>query len=200
MTPEASGDAAEPMVGFGGKQAWLAVRGDEPQLVGALLGLHDLGPVTWRTGIDLAYFTDDRVMLTPPLPGAGDTAWVLAVGRWFARPDSTVDVQGLSAALDTEVQYFATDRSLQRHRWQRARGGTLLRSFDHLGREGELLDWRGEPDAAEREAGLPPTIDDQTDILVEEADVLRVAAAWSIDPTTLDGHPAPGPLRAAAAD
>jgi hypothetical protein len=37
-------------------------------------------------------------------------------------------------------------------------------------------------------------------VLIGEVDVLRIAAAWSLDPTTLDGRPAPGPLRAAASD
>jgi hypothetical protein len=189
---------AEAMVGFGGKQAWLAVRDAEPDLVGALLGLQNLGPVPWRTGIDLAYFSDDRVMLTPPLPGAGGE-WSLVVGRWLARPHATLDVEGLSDSLGTEVQFFATDRSIQRHRWQRARDGVLLRSFDYVGRDAELLDWRGEPDAAERAAGLPATADDETDLLVDEADVLRLASAWSLDPSTLDGQTAPGPLRATAA-
>ncbi len=191
--------AGEPMVGFGGKQAWLAIREPDAALVGALLGLADLGPVSWRTGIDLAYFSDDRVMLTPPLPGAADAAWLLVVGRWLARPHPTLDVEGLSESLDTEVQFFATDRSTQRHRWQRARAGERVRSFDNVGRDGELLDWQGEPDRAERDAGLPATVDDETDLLVEEADLLRIAAAWSLDPTSLDGRPAPGPLRAAAA-
>jgi hypothetical protein len=197
------------MVGFGGKQAWLAIRdgstaaaGDSapqasPELVRSALGLLDLGTVPWRTGIDVAYFTDDRVMLTPLLPGAADSRWLLVVGRWLLRPESSVDVAGLSQWLRTEVQFFATDRSIQRHRWRRAVDGVLMRSFDWLGRDGELLDWRGEPDAAERQVGLPAEVEDETDLVVGEADVLRVAAAWSLDPTTLDGRPAPGPLSAA---
>ncbi len=192
------GGTVEAMVGFGGKQAWLAVRDGDPELIEALLGLKDLGPVPWRTGVDLAHFTDDRVMLTPALPGAGNATWVLVVGRWLARPDAPVDVDGLSESLGTEVQYFATDRSTQRHRWRRCVDGELLRSFDYLGRDGELLDWRGVADAAERAVGLPETVDDETDLLVGEGDVLRLAAAWSVDPTTLDGRPAPGPLRAAS--
>jgi hypothetical protein len=190
--------AAEPMVGFGGKQAWLAVRDGVPDLLAALLGLADLGTVSWRIGIDLAYFTDDRVVLTPPLPGAGAESWLLVVGRWLARPQSTVDVESLSESLDTEVQYFATDRSSQRHRWGRARSGVLLRSFDLLAAEGEVVDWRGDPDEAEIAVGLPTSVDLNTDVLVDESDVLRLAAAWSIDPTTLEGRPSPGPLRATA--
>jgi hypothetical protein len=187
------------MVGFGGKQAWLAARDADRELLCALLGLRDLGPVSWRAGIDLAYFTDDRLMLTPPLLGAEDAPWLLVVGRWLARPASTVDVDGLSESLGTEVQYFATDRSTEHHRWQRARDGVLVRSVDFLGRDGEILDWRGDPDGAERDAGLPAAVDEETDLLVGEADVLRIAGAWSLDPTALDGLPAPGPLHAAAA-
>jgi hypothetical protein len=194
-----------PMVGFGGKQAWLAVRAESVASVRAEMGLADLGPVPWRTGIDIAYFTDDRVMLTPALPGAADSRWILVVGRWLALPESTVDILGLSATLQTEVQYFATDRSTERHRWRRAVDGALVRSFEWLGREGELLDWRGDPDDAERQLGLPAEDPEQepgqgelADLVVGESDVLRLAAAWSLDPTTLDGRPAPGPLSAAA--
>lgn len=200
MATVVPGDASGSMVGFGGKQAWLAVRDGSVDAVREGLKLHDLGTVPWRTGIDLAYFTDDRLMLTPALPGAADAHWLLVVGRWLALPSSTVDLIGLSASLQTEVQFFATDRSTQRHRWRRARDGMLLRAFDWLGEDGELLDWRGEPDAAERQVGLPAEVGDEADLVVGEADVLRLAAAWSVDPTTLDGRPAPGPLRAAAPD
>ena len=41
------------MVGFGYKQAWLAVRGVDAAEVGAALGLRDLGPVPWRQGFRL---------------------------------------------------------------------------------------------------------------------------------------------------
>jgi hypothetical protein len=181
------------MVGFGGKQAWLAVRSGEPAEVLAALGLRDLGTVPWRDGIDLAHLTDDRVAVTPPIDG-----WVLAVGRWLLRPG--VDVIGLSATLHTEVQYFATHRVTELHRWQRAADGELLRAFGYVGQTGEITSWHGDPDPAERAAGLPGALDDETTVLVGEKDVLAVARAWSIDPTTLSGQPAPGPLRIGAAD
>ncbi len=189
-------EAVEPMVGFGPKQAWLAIRDGDVELVSAVLGLRDLGPVSWRAGIDLAYLTDDRVVLTPPIPGADQASWLLAVGRWLTRSPSTVE---LSDILGTEVQYFATDRVVELHRWQRAREGELVRSFAYLGETGEITDWRGEPDETERAVGLTPGIDDETDVLVGETDVMRIAAAWSVSPIDLDGRPAPGPLRAAAA-
>jgi hypothetical protein len=185
--------ATEQMVGFGGKQAWLAIRAEEPTEVIAALGLRDLGTVPWRDGIDLAHLTDDRVAVTPPVDG-----WILATGRYLMRPDRPVDVVGLSALLHTEVQYFATHRVTESHRWQRAADGELIRAFGYVGQTGEVTSWHGEPDPGEREAGLPGQFDEDTTVLVGENDVLRVAAAWSIDPSTLSGRPAPGPLRLAA--
>jgi hypothetical protein len=183
------------MVGFGGKQAWLAVKNGSADSLLSALGLRDLGPVPWRDGIDLAHLTDDRVAVTPPL---GD-GWVLATGRWLLRPDNPVDVADLSARLGTEVQFFATHRVTEMHRWQRAVDGDLIRAFGYVGQTGEVTTWFGEPDETERDAGLPAALDEDAIVLVGEKDVLRVAAAWSIDPTTLTGRPAPGPLRIGAA-
>ena len=188
------------MVGFGGKQAWLAVRDGDPAELLRALGLRDLGDVPWRDGIDLAHLTDDRVAVTPPLPGARDTRWVLAVGRYLLRPGTPLDVPGLSGRLGTEVQFFATHRVTEMHRWQRAADGVPVRTFGYVGQTGEVTSWHGDPDPAERAAGLPAAFDDETTVLVAEQDVLKVADAWSMDPTTLTGRPAPGPLRVGAAD
>ena len=191
---------ADVMVGFGGKQAWLAVRDGDPAQIREALGLRDLGEVPWRDGIDVAHLTDDRVAVTPPLPGARDTRWVLVVGRYLLRPDVVTDVTGLSETLQTEVQFFATHRVTEMHRWQRAADGVLSRTFGYVGQTGEVTSWHGDPDPAEREAGLPATFDEETSVLVSERDVLTVANAWSLDPTTLTGMPAPGPIRIGAAD
>jgi hypothetical protein len=192
--------SADVMVGFGGKQAWLAVRDGDPAEVLKALDLRDLGEVPWREGIDVAHLSDDRVAVTPLLPGARDTRWVLAVGRYLLRPDTVVDVTALSERLGTEVQFFATHRVTEMHRWQRASNGELSRTFGYVGQTGEVTSWHGDPDPAERDAGLPATFDDETSVLVSEQDVLKVAAAWSVDPTTLTGRAAPGPVRIGAAD
>ncbi|MEV6306889.1 hypothetical protein AB0M02_46355 [Actinoplanes sp. NPDC051861] len=183
------------MAGFGGKQAWLAVAGAEPGSLLEALGLRDLGPVRWRDGLDLVHLTDDRIAITPPLPGARDTRWVLAAGRRLMQ--FPPDVVALSAELGAEVQYFATHRVTELHRWQRAADGDLIRAFGYVGQTGEVTSWFGEPDPAERDAGLPGELDPEATVLVAERDVFRVAGAWSIDPTTLTGLP-PGPLRIGA--
>ncbi|MDT5027037.1 MAG: hypothetical protein QOE61_3463, partial [Micromonosporaceae bacterium] len=100
----------DTMVGFGYKQAWLAVRDADPDQLTKTMGLRDLGEVSWRSGVDLAYLTDDRLTLTPALLGAGGSAWVLITGRWLLIAASTVDILELSATLDTEVQSFASYR------------------------------------------------------------------------------------------
>ena len=185
------------MAGFGYKQAWLAVRDVEPAALIDALGLRDLGPVPWREGVDLAYLTDDRLVLTPPLPGARDARWVLAPGQWLVLGDVPVDVAGLSATLHTEVQLFVSHRVSELHRWERAVDGVLVRAFEYIGEAGEVTVWRGDPDDAERALGLQGTAD-ESDILVGEHDVMRLAGAWSVDPSSLEGRTAPGPLRAAA--
>jgi hypothetical protein len=189
----------EAMVGFGYKQAWLAVRDGAAGDVALALGLRDLGPVPWRHGVDLAYLTDDRVAVTPPLAGAGASLWLLVTGRWLVSPHSPVDTTTLSAALGTEVQLYVTHRVVELHRWERAVDGTLMRAFQYVGEAGEIMDWRGQPDDAELAAGLPMTPDSVAEVLVSEMDVMRIASRWSVDPTSLEGRPAPGPLHIAAA-
>jgi hypothetical protein len=146
--------------------AWLAVRGQDPV---AALGLTELGEVDWRSGVDLAYFTDDRVIVTPPV--GGPDGWILVLGMALLK--DRPDVTGLSAALDTEVQFFSSHRGLQVYRWQRARSGDLLRSFAST--DGDIAEL-GEPSQLERSFGE----------LVDDGDVHRVAAQWSVDPGTVN--------------
>jgi hypothetical protein len=185
------------MVGFGYKQAWLAVRGAGQAEVLDGLGAMPLGELPWRAGIDQAYITDDVVVATPPLPGAGAEPWVLVPGRWLLLREELYDIAALSAKLGREVQLFATYRVTELHHWERAVDGVGVRAFRYVGTSGEVTDWRGDPDATELAIGLPPVLDPEGDVLVDEADVLRVAAAWSIRPPDLEGRAATGPLVAA---
>ena len=192
------------MVGFGPKQAWLAVReGDATKVLDAL-ALRDLGTVSWRDAVDVAYLTDDRLLITPLLAGAGGARWLLVAGRWLLRPQVVVDVVELSWMLGTEVQFFSTYRVGEVHRWERAVDGELVRAFAYVGETGEVERWIGEPDAAERALGLPAGVESETgetgEVLVSEHDVLRLAGAWSVNPEELDGRPAgPGEQPRAAA-
>jgi hypothetical protein len=194
-------ESAAQMVGFGPKQAWLAIReGDVTKVLDAL-GLRDLGPVSWRDAVDVAYLTDDRLFLTPLLTGGDGAGWLLVAGRWLLRPQVTVDVVELSWMLGTEVQFFSTYRVGEAHRWERAVNGELVRAFAYLGETGQVERWIGQPDAVERALGLPADVNGEDDnVLVSEHDVLRLAGAWSVNPGELDGRAAaPGEQPRAAA-
>jgi hypothetical protein len=186
----------ETMVGFGPKQAWLAVRDGEPAAVAAALGLRELGPVSWRVGIDLSYLTDDRIAMSPLLTGAGGGRWLLATGQWLMLHAVRADATDLSMALGTEVQRFATHRVLEAHEWSRAIDGELVRAFAYIGAHGEVTHWVGDPDETEATFGVTaePDEDEPPSFVIGEEDVMRMAAAWSVNPSTLDGEPAPGPL------
>ena len=145
------------------KMAWLAIRDADPVTA---LDLGELGETSWREGLDLAYFTDDRVIVTPPADG-----WILVIGMWLMT--APISVADLSAKLGTEVQRFTTHRGLQVYRWERATKGDLLRSVHSV--EGELAEF-GEASELERSFGE----------LIDDGDVHRVAALWSVDPSTLN--------------
>jgi len=183
------------MVGFGYKTGWLAVRdGELDGIVRALGGRVD-GPVGWVEGVRVAYDRDDTVLVTPRLPGADGAAWMLVAGWYVAHHRDTLDVAALSATLDREVQLFVTHRVVELHRWERAAGGVRVRAFEYIGESGEVRRWHGPSHDVELAIGLPPEPPPDESVLVGEEDVMRVAGAWSVDPTALDGQPAPGPLR-----
>ncbi|MEV6927656.1 hypothetical protein AB0M46_24585 [Dactylosporangium sp. NPDC051485] len=131
------------MFGWGPKMAWLAVAA-EPRLVMDALELRDLGSVEPRTGLDLAHFTGDRVVVVAL------EKWTLVAGKWLF---GWKGIAALSMRLGAEVQYFATDRSLVMHRWARAHGPDVFVSDEEA--------------------------------LVDERDVFRIAAEWSVDPREL---------------
>jgi hypothetical protein len=191
------------MVGFGYKMIWVAVRAGEAEAILDALGLADPRTVDWPEGVREVYQDGRAVALTPALPGADGTPWTLAIGPSL----STVDICDLSRRLGREVQRFGTHRVVEWHRWERAVSGRLVRAFEYVGDSGEVTAWDGDPDEVERAVGLPatwPIVEGATvspgaaveppDVSVTEMDVMRVAGVWSVDPTGLDGSPAPGPL------
>jgi len=186
------------MVGFGYKTAWLAIRDADAEEVVRTLGGQVDGTIAWLEGVHAAYDRADTVVVTPPLPGADGGAWTLVVGWYLASNHEALDPAALSATLAREVQLFVSHRVVELHRWQRSVGGTTVRSFEYLGEAGEVRAWSGEPDETERAIGLPAAFDmDEAhdhSILVGEDDVMRVAGAWSVDPTSLENQPATAPL------
>jgi hypothetical protein len=145
----------ERMVGFGYKTGWLAFAGAGPGQIVAALGGRILGPRGWTAGVDRAYGEPDAALITPTVPRAGDPGWILVAGRWIAEHADGLDIAALSAELGGQVQLFVTHRVVELHRWERAVGGELVRSFEYVGERSEITRWRGQPREVELSLGLP---------------------------------------------
>jgi hypothetical protein len=132
--------------------------------------------------------TDDGL---PNPPGVLSVNWSQVAGPAFVT---------FSAPQATQTGVFFNRAGVYRVMLS-ANDGELVRTFGYVGQTGDVTSWHGDPDPAERAAGLPATFaDEESTVLVSEQDVLRVADGWSIDPARLDGRQAPGPLRVGAAD
>ena len=107
---------SESMVGFGAKQAWLAVRDGVPEDVRAALRLRDLGPVAWQAGVDLAYLTDDRVVLTPLLEGAGGSRWMASRSSSALKLDHSGGSSGAGAGTSSPSMLTSLKRACFRQR------------------------------------------------------------------------------------
>lgn len=174
---------------FGYKTAWLAVLDRSQADVAEALGLTGGRNVP---GYEAAGALSQTGIL-PPVPGVGGR-WTLAVSFDLAEISPTRLVT-LSALLGTRVQAFASHRVVEAHRWLEADSGTLRRHVEVVGESGELKAWTGTPTAVEVDLGLPPDEqiagdDARFDVVlgVNEGTVMAVAAAWSVDPTTLSGE------------
>lgn len=195
---------ADLMRGFGYKTGWLAVRRGDIQGVADVLGGRIVGSVAWEEGIAASYGEPSMLAVTPLLRGADDADWLLVTGSWIASEAEGLNVGALSMALGDEVQLFASHRVVGWCRWDRGRAGVTVRSFEYVGDVGQVRRWVGTPDAVELGLGLPASFDvtrddifdfyGEDDDRVGEEDVMRVAAAWSVGPTSLEGRPANGQL------
>jgi hypothetical protein len=81
-----------------------------------------------------------------------------------------------------DVQYFGTYRVEEYHGWARAINGKIVRQYAYWGSEGETIFDIGKPTDEEERLGL---IFNGDTTFPHEGDVMKLAGAWSIDPTTL---------------
>jgi hypothetical protein len=186
-------------VPFGYKMAWIALRTTDMAAVVAALGLRDSKPATWSEGLKRVYEYSADVFVTPPLG-----SWILAVGFPLGslsdkgmRLSIAPLLEGLSQGFG-DAQYFCTHRVVGLHVWARAQHGRLVRGYAYVGERGETLWDEGPLTQDERNLGFsffdersPEARQDDywtpKDLTYpDEACVMQIAAAWSIDPTTLD--------------
>ena len=184
---------------FGYKMSWLAVRtSDTARLLNAL-GLQNIATAGWSRGVSEIYSEqngDSAVYVSPPL---GE--WTLVAGVSLPHPlgPSFVDkcsllLRRLSSSFG-EAQYFFTFPLLDFYAWAKASDGEMLRAFA-TGDEGiiwnrgaltpeekrlnlRLFELRG-VDAGQTDPGGATTS------LPTEAEVLRLAGWWSVDPSQLE--------------
>jgi len=148
----------------------------------AALGLKNAARSTWADGIQSAY--SDKVFVTQPL---GE--WILAAGCCLfytgdAPADSVLPVLRKLSEQFGEAQYFLTHRVVEAHVWARACSGRLMRGFGYVGESGEVTWNQGTPTEVELELGeailqFPRPNEDH---------VMRVAAAWSVNPCELESQ------------
>jgi hypothetical protein len=165
---------------FGYNCAWYAMRTNDVSTAISALGLTGVVESPWKQGIDAAY--SEKIFVIPPF---GD--WILAVGtNLFFRGhsparSSTPMLNKLSKAFG-EAQYFATHRVVEAHCWALSRNGKLIRGFEYVGDQGEIT-WDEGP-ATDAEAALGERVLEHP----SEADLMRIAGAWSINPSELESH------------
>ena len=128
--------------------------------------------------------------------------WTLAVGSALFVSGAPAPVvkpllEGLSRQFE-EAQYFGTHRVIEKHVWGRAVQGRLVRGYGWIGERGKTLWDEGDQTPEERGLGFRFFGERSPDAAKEgywaredlsypnEECVLRLAAAWSLDPTTLD--------------
>jgi hypothetical protein len=188
---------------FGYKMAWLAIRSDDTERVLAALRLHNPCPANWESGLGTIY--DDRlgpshVFVSPPVDG-----WTFVAGLSLPvamGPRFTDKVTPLLTSLGQhfpDVQYFFSYPLIDVFAWARVQNGKLIRGFA-ITEDGVV--WQvGKVTPEERSLGLKRFKlrgvrgrrgDTGGEILLvpTEAHVIALAAAWGIDPTSLDARPA----------
>lgn len=168
-------------VPFGYKCAWLTIQTEDAEAVVTALGLTDVQKCNWQNGIEAAYRGD--VFISPATKG-----WVFVVSFSLPdipeknREDHLAPLISVLSKRFPDVQYFGTHRVVEYHGWIRAKKGSIVRRYAYLGDRGETLCDEGGRTEEETRLGLVYN----ESKLPQEQDVMKLAGAWSLDPTILD--------------
>jgi hypothetical protein len=200
---------AERPCSFGFRMAWVAVRTRDTARLINVLGLSPVRASGWSGGVAAVYADKDglaRVFVTPPVEG---WSFIVSLGLPLPMGDAYVDkasrlIECLSEAFGP-VGYFVSFPALDFYGWAWAQEGRIRRAFA-VGREGAVWN-RGAVTIDERLIApaffsLSEVGQDKTAAGVTmpgqavgaaghpfaEADVLRLARAWSVDPSAFDGR------------
>lgn len=183
VIPDAFPDKPQP---FGYKSSWLCIKNTTPQQVVLALGLKNAVPANWASGMS----QQNKIFVSPVVRG-----YVLVIGYdtfQGADADGEIKALGTLAKAFSEVQCFATHRVVDFHTWARFVDGELVRAYGWLGESGEVYLNRGSITPEEQSLGFDKFIqsaeDDWESVeFPDEESVIRIAAAWGIDPMFSDG-------------
>ena len=185
LPPLVIDDTPDPPVGFGYKMAWLAIQSEDPGPVLEALGLEDVVPANWRSGVTAAYrYGEERVFVTPVVSG-----WVLCAGHSLPSLGSSdfpawKEFMQALAARFADVQYFANHRVSGYAAWGRYRNNRFLRAY--AAADDPMID-EGEKTSEEIELGFDFATPENLELDPPgEEDVMSLAGAWSVDPTRLE--------------
>jgi len=196
-TRPSTDDIVDAPRAFGYRACWLAFPAAEPDAVAAALELEHAFPSNWQRGLRIAYDRDDVVFVTPPVRGH-----VLAVGRGLpsfggeshGNGDLLMFLRDLGKLLPTFF-YFGTHRIVEYQAWSMIKDGAVIRAYGYLGEGMETLIDFGEPTSEEVGQGLcfpassGQAAEEENPSSPGEEDVMRLAGAWSVDPTSLENEP-----------
>ncbi len=191
-------DAPDVPRPFGSEMSWLAVKTDDAAAVARTLGLDELRPANWNSGLGAVYdleLADAYVFVSPPVKG-----WTIVAGVSLPLPAGGSFVDKMSPLLQrlsvefAEVQYFAAFPIIDFYAWARTQKGRRVRAFA-IGEAGIVWD-RGRLTPEERKLGLSfielrgirgrrGDIGGALLLHPTERHVLSVAGAWSINPMAI---------------
>jgi hypothetical protein len=191
---------------FGFRMSWLAIKSSDTRAVAEGLGLEAATPCNWNSGIGTVYdakLGENHIFVSPPVRG-----WTFVVGLSLPYPASQNFVDKATPLLVSlggrfpEVQYFLAFPALDFFAWARVADGRLVRAFA-AGDEGVIWS-KGKATREERQLGLKlfelrgvkgRRGDAGGELILHptEEHVMRIAQAWSMDPTKLSpGSALPG--------
>ncbi len=167
---------------------WLAVRTNDAERVVAALSLRTVLPANWRAG--LAEAATSGVFVSPPVKGFVFATGVDLGAAIGPHAQALPDLLERLASTFAELTWFRADTANDRHGWALVRRGAVERVYAYDGDDGHVA-WHGEPTGTERELGCfvddpRDQSDDDVKWWPDAAVVAEVAAAWSLDPRTID--------------
>jgi hypothetical protein len=185
-------------VSFGYKCVWIAVKTNDKDRVAKILGLKYVMACNWKYGIQKAY--EDKIFISPPVGN-----WTLVIGWGLVdfNPKSEIDetvgfkrkINALSKEFG-EAQLFTSHRITDYHSWAKSINGETVRYYSFIGERLENILIEGEPTPIETNLNLANTFSEEAkdenyferkDITFPDEElVMKIAEAWSVNPTKLE--------------